>query len=85
MDSVALFFSAEQAEALEVASGIEAGAISINDAMLTSFVYEGEKNSFKESGLGGSRMGPASLKRFLRKKAFLVKTESLRDPWWFNV
>ena len=78
-------FSAEQAEALEVASRIEAGAISINDAMLTSFVHEGEKNSFKESGLGGSRMGPASLKRFLRKKAFLVKTESLRDPWWFNV
>ncbi|MGK7917002.1 MAG: aldehyde dehydrogenase family protein [Prochloraceae cyanobacterium] len=78
-------FAASEAEALPVASLIEAGAISINDAALTGFVHEGEKNSFKESGLGGSRMGPASIKRFLRKKAFLVKTESLRDPWWFNV
>ena len=78
-------FAGSEAEALPVASRIEAGAISINDAALTGFVHEGEKNSFKESGLGGSRMGPASIKRFLRKKAFLVKTESLRDPWWFNV
>ncbi|HLO87884.1 MAG TPA: aldehyde dehydrogenase family protein [Nostocaceae cyanobacterium] len=80
----AAVFAESTAAALEVASQIEAGAISINDAGLTSFIHEGEKNSFKFSGLGGSRMGAASLKRFLRKKAFLMKTNSSKDPWWFD-
>ena len=70
--------------ALEVAQQIEAGGISINDAALTAIMHEGEKNSFKFSGLGGSRMGPAALKRFMRKKAFLIKTNSANDPWWFD-
>lgn len=70
--------------ALEVAQQIDAGAISINDAALTAIMHEGEKNPFKFSGLGGSRMGPAALKRFMRKKAFLIKTNSTNDPWWFN-
>jgi succinate-semialdehyde dehydrogenase / glutarate-semialdehyde dehydrogenase len=26
----------------------------------------------------------AGLTRFLRKKAFLVKTNSAPDPWWFS-
>jgi hypothetical protein len=47
-------------------------------------MYEGEKNSFKFSGLGGSRMGASGFKRFLRKKAFLIKTNTNKDPWWFN-
>jgi len=80
----AAVFAETEAEALVVANQINAGAISINDAALTAIMYEGEKNSFKFSGLGGSRMGPASLKRFLRKKAFLIKTNSSNDPWWFN-
>ncbi|MCG8365355.1 MAG: aldehyde dehydrogenase, partial [Pseudanabaenales cyanobacterium] len=63
----------------------EAGGVSINDAALTALIYEGEKNAFKFSGLGGSRMGPAALKRFMRKQAFLIKTESIPDPWWFNL
>ncbi|HYW20738.1 MAG TPA: aldehyde dehydrogenase family protein [Nodularia sp. (in: cyanobacteria)] len=80
----AAVFAQTEVEALVVANQINAGAISINDAALTAIIYEGEKNSFKFSGLGGSRMGPASLKRFLRKKAFLIKTKSSNDPWWFN-
>lgn len=80
----AAVFAGSEAEALEVARHVEAGAISINDAGLTAFMHEGEKNSFKFSGLGGSRMGPAALTRFMRKKAFLVKTKSMSDPWWFD-
>jgi succinate-semialdehyde dehydrogenase / glutarate-semialdehyde dehydrogenase len=80
--SAAIF--AEESEALAVARQIDAGAISINDAALTALIYEGEKNSFKYSGLGSSRMGTAGLMRFLRKKAFLVKTNSSPDPWWFD-
>jgi succinate-semialdehyde dehydrogenase / glutarate-semialdehyde dehydrogenase len=73
-----------EAEALAVAQQIQAGAISINDASLTALIYEGEKNSFKYSGLGGSRMGAAGLMRFLRHQALLVKTNSVADPWWFD-
>ncbi|WP_019505220.1 aldehyde dehydrogenase family protein [Pleurocapsa sp. PCC 7319] len=80
----AAVFAAEESEAIAVARQIDAGAISINDAGLTALIYEGEKNSFKYSGLGGSRMGAASLKRFLRNKAFLAKTNSVADPWWFD-
>ncbi|MBW4511313.1 MAG: aldehyde dehydrogenase family protein [Scytonematopsis contorta HA4267-MV1] len=79
----AAVFAETEAEAIEVARCIDAGAISINDAGLTAMMHEGEKNAFKFSGLGGSRMGPSSLTRFLRKKAFLVKTKSIHDPWWF--
>lgn len=80
----AAVFAGSQAEAIAVAHQINAGAISINDAGLTAIMHEGEKNSFKSSGMGGSRMGPASLKRFLRKKALLIKTGSTPDPWWFD-
>jgi acyl-CoA reductase-like NAD-dependent aldehyde dehydrogenase len=80
----AAVFAAEESEALAVAQHIDAGAISINDAGLTALIYEGEKNSFKYSGLGGSRMGAAGLTRFMRKKALLVKTNSVPDPWWFS-
>jgi succinate-semialdehyde dehydrogenase / glutarate-semialdehyde dehydrogenase len=80
----AAVFAESQAEALTVAHQINAGAISINDAALTAIMHEGEKNAFKFSGMGGSRMGPAALKRFMRKKAYLIKTNSSSDPWWFE-
>ena len=80
----AAVFAGSEAEALEVAKHLQAGAISINDAGLTAFIHEAEKNAFKFSGMGGSRMGAAALTRFMRKKAFLIKTNSLTDPWWFN-
>ncbi|MEA5537586.1 aldehyde dehydrogenase family protein [Limnoraphis robusta Tam1] len=79
----AAVFAASQTEALEIAQQIEAGAISINDAALTALINEGEKNSFKCSGLGGSRMGAASMQRFFRKKALLTKIQSVLDPWWY--
>ncbi|MBG1243208.1 aldehyde dehydrogenase family protein [Nostoc sp. NZL] len=80
--SAAVF--ASEAEALEIAQQIDAGAISINDAALTAIMHEGEKNAFKFSGMGGSRMGAAALKRFMRKKAILIKTNDTNDPWWFE-
>ena len=75
----AAVFACSQAEVIALASRIDAGAISINDAALTAFIHEREKNSFTFSGMGGSRMGPPALKRFMRKKAFLIKTESVPD------
>ena len=80
----AAVFAQSEAEALEVAHRIDAGAISINDAALTALMHEGEKNAFKFSGIGGSRMGAAALKRFMRKKAILIKTNATNDPWWFD-
>lgn len=64
--------SLEEAESIAVR--IEAGAVSLNDGALTGVMHEAEKNSFKCSGLGGSRMGAAGLTRFLRKKALLRQT-----------
>jgi acyl-CoA reductase-like NAD-dependent aldehyde dehydrogenase len=53
---------------------MDVGAVSINDAALTALFYEAEKHSFKESGLGGSRMGIAGYTRFFRKKALIIQT-----------
>lgn len=70
----AAVFAATLEEAEAVGEQIEAGAISLNDAALTSLFYEAEKHAFKASGLGGSRMGPAGLQRFLRRKALIANT-----------
>lgn len=67
-------FSKDRNKAIEIALQIEAGAISINDGSLTNKVYDAEKNSFKESGINGSRMGDAGFLRFFRKKALLIQT-----------
>jgi succinate-semialdehyde dehydrogenase/glutarate-semialdehyde dehydrogenase len=80
----AAVFAGTEAEALTVARKIQAGAISINDAALTGIIHEAEKNSFKLSGIGGSRMGAAALRRFTRKQACLIKTAPVKDPWWFE-
>jgi acyl-CoA reductase-like NAD-dependent aldehyde dehydrogenase len=77
-------FAGPEEEAVAVAEQIEAGAISVNDGSLTSVIQEGEKDAFKYSGLGGSRVGPASLQRFLRRKSLLVKKEDVPDPWWYD-
>lgn len=79
----AAVFSSDPQRAERVARQLEAGAISINDAALTSLVHSGEKQSFKQSGLGGSRMGPASIRRFLRQQCLLVNP-GVEDPWWFG-
>ena len=67
-------FSSDITAAQTLASQLEVGAVSINDASLTGVVNDVEKNSFKLSGLGGSRMGLAGLTRFLRKRAILTQT-----------
>jgi succinate-semialdehyde dehydrogenase / glutarate-semialdehyde dehydrogenase len=59
-------------EAEAIGRRLDAGGISLNDAALTSQFYEAEKHSFKESGLGGSRMGPAGFQRFCRRKALIA-------------
>jgi acyl-CoA reductase-like NAD-dependent aldehyde dehydrogenase len=58
-------------EAEAIGRRLDAGAVSLNDGALTGVMHEAEKNSFKSSGLGGSRMGPAGLTRFLRRKALI--------------
>ena len=70
--SAAVFGASEEARA--IAHRLTAGAISINDAGLTAFVHDGEKQSFRRSGLGGSRMGAASLQRFYRKKLLIERS-----------
>lgn len=67
-------FAGTREEAEAVGARIEAGGISINDASLTSFVHDAEKDSFKESGVGGSRMGPSGFKRFLRRRPLMCNT-----------
>ncbi|TDD35604.1 aldehyde dehydrogenase family protein [Actinomadura sp. KC06] len=80
--SAAVFASTTEA-ALAVGRRLEAGGISVNDASLTGFVQDGEKNAFKSSGLGGSRMGAASIRRFQRQRSFLIRSPEDRAPWWF--
>jgi len=67
-------YSENMDHANEVAVQIEAGGISINEGSLTGFMHEAEKNSFKLSGLGESRMGPAGYHRFFRKRAIMTNT-----------
>lgn len=64
-------FAGTVAEAEAVAVQLTVGAVSINDAALTSMVWEAEKSSFRLSGLGASRMGASGLLRFFRKQALI--------------
>ncbi len=63
----------DEGEARRVASRLDAGAVSINDGGLTTEAFDAEKNSFKFSGMGPSRMGPSGLLRFQRKRAILIQ------------
>lgn len=78
----AAVFARDLDTARAVAAQLQTGAVSVNDAALTAFVHDGTKNSFKFSGLGGSRMGPASLFRFVRHQAQLINRSSTPAPWW---
>lgn len=79
----AAVFSDDQEQAQRIASRLEAGGVSINDAGLTSVVREGEKQSFKLSGMGGSRVGSDAVRRFLRARTMYTNTSQQHDPWWF--
>lgn len=70
----AAVFAGSLQEAEDVGRQIEAGGVSLNDAALTALFHEAEKHSFKLSGMGGSRMGPAGFQRFLRRKALIANT-----------
>ena len=70
----AAVFAGDLDEAEAIARRLEAGAVSLNDAALTALFYEAEKQSFKASGLGPSRMGAAGLTRFFRRKALIANT-----------
>ena len=78
----AAVFTQDYARAERVARQLHAGGISINDACLTGMVQTAEKQSFKLSGMGGSRMGTASIRRFVRARALLINTGTA-SPWWF--
>jgi acyl-CoA reductase-like NAD-dependent aldehyde dehydrogenase len=67
-------FAGTREEGEAVARRMVGGAISVNDASLTAMVHDVEKNSFCQSGMGGSRMGDAGLMRFFRKQAILYQS-----------
>ena len=71
--------------ALAVALRMECGAVSINDAALTAIVHDGEKQAFKLSGLGASRMGDSSIARFRRRRVLIENAALTHDPWWFPI
>jgi succinate-semialdehyde dehydrogenase / glutarate-semialdehyde dehydrogenase len=77
-------FAGTEEEAIKIARQMKCGAVSINDAALTAVMHEGEKNSFKMSGIGGTRMGPSAIKRFMKQKAYLINSQGVKDPWWFS-
>ncbi len=70
----AAVFAGTLDEAEAIARRIDAGGVSLNDGSLTAMMHEAEKNSFKQSGLGGSRMGAAGYLRFFRTKVLIRQT-----------
>lgn len=55
-----------------VAAQIDAGGVSINDTELPrAITLDGEKMAFRNSGVGGSRYGAATMLRYVRKKALI--------------
>lgn len=69
--SAAVFGSTEK-DALRVAEQIQAGGISVNDAGMTTMIFEEQKSAFRCSGMGPSRVGASGLTRFYRNKALFV-------------
>ncbi len=81
--SAAVFAGSEE-EAYVVANQLEAGGISVNDASLTGLMHEAEKNSFKLSGMGASRMGISGYTRFFRKRSIMTNTADVFDISQFD-
>ena len=78
----ACVFSRDRQHAIRIGERLRAGGISINEASLTGMIQDAEKQSFGSSGLGGSRMGRASMTRFYRQQALLIG-DGNESPWWF--
>lgn len=62
----------DEDEAIAVAREMNAGGITVNDAGLTTMIFETEKSAFACSGMGPSRIGASGLTRFLRRKSLFV-------------
>jgi acyl-CoA reductase-like NAD-dependent aldehyde dehydrogenase len=61
-----------EAEGMRIAAQVNAGSVFVQDTFLTfAKLRKVGTNSFGVSGLGGSRTGPDSIMRFLRRKAIL--------------
>jgi acyl-CoA reductase-like NAD-dependent aldehyde dehydrogenase len=69
-----------EAEALPIAAQVNAGAVFMQDTFLT-FAKNRTigTDSFGDSGLGGSRTGPESILRFVRRKALLTQHGAVAD------
>lgn len=65
----------EEEHALAVANGLEVGAVGVNDASMTAMIHDVEKQSFKYSGMGASRMGNEGLLRFLKTRAIMIQRD----------
>jgi succinate-semialdehyde dehydrogenase/glutarate-semialdehyde dehydrogenase len=80
----AAVIAGDAAEAERLAEQIDAGGVSVQDTFLTfAKLRKIGTHSFKHSGLGGSRTGPESIMRFLRRKAILTNTAppaGITDP-----
>jgi succinate-semialdehyde dehydrogenase / glutarate-semialdehyde dehydrogenase len=62
-------------EAARIGERLNAGTVALQDTFLTLFkTRDIGTNSFADSGLGGDRTGPASILRFLRKKALMTQS-----------
>lgn len=62
-----------EAEALPIAEQVNAGSVFVQDTFLTfAKLRKIGTHSFGASGLGGSRTGPDSIMRFLRRKGILI-------------
>ncbi len=68
----------DEAACLAVARRINAGAVSINDAGLTTEVHDATHDAFGYSGMGPSRMGDSGLLRYLRRKALMIRRGEVR-------
>ena len=66
--------------ALEVARQINAGGVSVNDAGMTTMLFETGKSAFGFSGMGPSRVGASGLTRFLRQKSLYVNRSETVMP-----
>lgn len=78
-----------RAMAMQVAARMRAGAVCVNDAGATPF-FIGDtsvcgSDAFGCSGLGGTRRGPDSILRFVRRKLMLDNTDTAPSPWWYPV
>ncbi|MGO2110931.1 MAG: aldehyde dehydrogenase family protein [Pseudoclavibacter sp.] len=73
-------FAGDEAEALGIAERINAGSVFVQDTFLTfGKARTIGTNSFGDSGVGGSRTGPESILRFVRRKALMTNHGAVAD------